>query len=118
MRGFAFQVDRLVSLVEDYQLLHELSLEDDAIAEDLERELDLSKVLTDSPMSSVAPLPPDPVSTDPVVESGVAQLPPDELDCGEVDCPCSHRLFYACSTVGSLFIQCVPDPVSSEHFHP
>ncbi len=85
MRGFAFQVDRLVSLVEDYQLLHELSLEDNAIAEELERELDLSKVSTDLPMSGVAPLPLDPVSTDPVVESGVAQLPPDELDCGEVD---------------------------------
>ncbi len=85
MHGFAFQVDRLMSLVEDYQLLHELSLEDHAIAEELERELDLSEVSTDSPMSGVAPLPPDPVSTDPVVESGVAQLPPDKLDCGEVD---------------------------------
>ncbi len=74
-----------MSLVEDYQLLHELSLEDDTIAEELECELDLSEVSTDSPMSGVAPLPPDPVSTDPVVESGVAQLPPDELDCGEVD---------------------------------
>ncbi len=36
-------------------------------------------------MSGVALLPPDPVSTDPVVESGVAQLPPDILNCGEVD---------------------------------
>ncbi len=99
MRGFAFQVDRLVSLVEDYQLLHELSLEDNAIAEELERELDLSEASTDSPMSGVAPLPPDPISTDPVVESGVAQLPPDELDCGEVD---SVPAPTACSTPAHL----------------
>ncbi len=95
MHGFAFQVDRLVSLVEDYQLLHELSLEDDAIAEELEHELDLSEASTDLPMFGVAPLPPDPVSTYPVVESGVAQLPLDELNCGEVD---SVPVPTACST--------------------
>ncbi len=85
MCGFAFQVDRLVAEIEDHQLLHELSLEDDISAEELPHELDLSLVSSDSPMSGVAPLPPDPTSHDPVQESGVVRLPPDELDCGELE---------------------------------
>ncbi len=85
MGGFAFQVDRLASVIEDHQLLHELSLEDEVLVEQLPRELDLSAASTESSMSGVAPLPPDPVSFDPVVESSVAQLPPDGLDFGEVD---------------------------------
>ncbi len=57
MHGFAFQVDKLVSEIEDHQLLHELSLEDEIIAEKLPSELDLSVGSSDSSMSSVAPLP-------------------------------------------------------------
>ncbi len=85
MRGFAFQVDKLVSEIEDHQLLHELSLEDDVAVEELPSELDLSEASSDSSMSGVAPLPPDSVSPDPIVESSVAQLPPDELDGDKVD---------------------------------
>ncbi len=85
MCGFAFQVDKLVSEIEDHQLLHELSLEDEIIAEKLPSELDLSVGSSDSSMSGVAPLPPDPASDNSVQESGVAQLPPDELDCGGVE---------------------------------
>ncbi len=85
MRGFAFQVDKLVSEIEDHQLLHELSLEDDVTMEELPSELDLSEASTDSSMSGVAPLPPGSVSSDSFVESDVAQLPPDILDCDKVD---------------------------------
>ncbi len=74
-----------MSEIEDHQLLHELSLEDDIVAEELPSELNLSEVSSDSSMSGVAPLPPDPVSDDPVLESGVARLPPDELDCGVLE---------------------------------
>ncbi len=35
MHGFAFQVDKLISEIEDHQLLHELSLEDDVTVEEL-----------------------------------------------------------------------------------
>ncbi len=58
MRGFAFQVDRLVAEIEDHQLLHELSLEDD-VEEELPCRLDLSAGSSDSSMSGVAPLPLD-----------------------------------------------------------
>ena len=85
MRGFAFQVDRLVLEIEDHQFLHELSLEDAVDMEELPSELNLSGVSHDSSMSDVALLPPDPVSDDPIVESGVARLPPDELDCGDLN---------------------------------
>ncbi len=85
MRGFAFQVDKLVSEIKDHQLLHELSLEDDVTVEELPSELDLSEASSDSSMSSVALLPPDSISQDSFVESGVAQLPPDELDGDKVD---------------------------------
>ena len=74
-----------MSEIEDHQLLHELSLEDKIIAEKLPSELDLSVGSSDSSMSGVAPLPPDPASDDSVQESGVAQLPPDKLDCGGVE---------------------------------
>ncbi len=99
MCGFAFQVDRLVSEIEDHQFLHELSLEDNVDTEELPSELNFSEVSSDSSMSGVAPLPPDPVSDDPVLESGVAQLPLDKLDCGALDSvpipilrPLVHRL--------------------------
>ncbi len=85
MRGFAFQVDKLASVVEDHQFLHELSLEVQAAVEELPSELDLSEASTVSLMSGVVPLPPDSVSPDPPVESGVAQVPPDELVSGEID---------------------------------
>ncbi len=85
MHGFAFQVDKLVLEIEDHQLLHELSLEDDIDIEELPSELNLSEVSSDSSMSSEALLPPDPVSDDLVLESGVARLPPDELDCGALE---------------------------------
>ncbi len=85
MRGIAFQVDRLASIVEDHQLLHELSLKDQATVEELPSELDLSEASTISLMSGVGPLPPDSISPDPSVESSVVQLPPDKLVCGEVD---------------------------------
>ncbi len=85
MHGFAFQVDKLVSEIEDHQLLHELSLEDDIDVEELPSELNLSEVSSYSSMSGVAPLPPDPVSDDLVLESGVARLPPDKLDCGALE---------------------------------
>ncbi len=85
MHGFAFQVDKLVAEIEDHQLLHELSLEDDVDAEELPSELNLSAVSSVSSMSGVAPLPLDPASDNPVQESGVAQLPPDELDFGVIE---------------------------------
>ncbi len=85
MHGFAFQVDKLVSVVEDHQFLHELSLKDQAGVEELPSELDLSEASTASLMSGVGPLSPDSVSPDPPVESGVAQVPPDELVSGEID---------------------------------
>ena len=85
MHGFAFQVDKLVSEIEDHQLLHELSLEDDIDIEELPSELNLSEVSSDSSMSGAAPLPPGPVSDDPVLKSGVAWLPPDKLDCGALE---------------------------------
>ncbi len=85
MRGFAFQVDKLVSVVKDHQFLHELSFEDQAAVEELPSELDLSEASTVSLMSGVGPLPPDSVSPDPLVESGVVQVPPDELVSGEID---------------------------------
>ncbi len=85
MCGFAFQVDKLVSVVEDHQFLHELSLEDQATVEELPSELDLSEASTVSLMSGVGPLPPDSISPDPLVESSVAQVPPDELVHGEID---------------------------------
>ncbi len=75
MHGFAFQVNKLVSEIEDDQLLHELSLEDDVDIEELPSELNLSEVSCDSSMSGAALLPPDPVSDDPVLESGVAWFP-------------------------------------------
>ncbi len=79
MRGFAFQVDRLVAKIEDHQLLHELSLEDD-VEEELPRQLDLSVGSSDSSMSGVAPLPPDSAQDSAVQESGAARLPPDNLE--------------------------------------
>ncbi len=82
MRGFAFQVDKLVTEIEDHQLLHELSLEDDLDTEKLPSQLNLSAVSSDSSMSGVAPLPLDPTQDNSSQESSVAQLPPDELDCG------------------------------------
>ncbi len=82
MHGFAFQVDKLVAEIEDHQLLHELSLEDDLDTEKLPSELNLSAVSSDSSMSGVALLPPDPTQDNSSQESGVAQLPLDELDCG------------------------------------
>ncbi len=85
MCGFAFQVDKLVAEIKDHQLLHELSLEDDVIAEELPSKLNLSAVSSDLSMSGVAPLPPDPASDDPVQESGVARLPLDELECGVIE---------------------------------
>ena len=85
MRGFAFQVDKLVSIVKDHQFLHELSLEVQAAVEELPSELDLSEASTVSLMSGVGPLPLDSVSPDPLIESGVAQVPPDELVHGEID---------------------------------
>ncbi len=85
MRGFAFQVDKLVLEIEDHQLLHELSLEDDVVVEELPSELNLSEASMSSSMSSVAPLPLDPISIDPVIESGVVQLPLDELNSGVID---------------------------------
>ncbi len=95
MRGFAFQVDKLVAEIEDHQLLHELSLEDDPDLEEFHSELNLSAVSSDLSMSSVAPLPPDPTQDSSSQESGVAWLPPDELDCGELqDVPAPS----ACST--------------------
>ncbi len=72
MRGFAFQVDRLASIIEDHQFLHELSLEDQVVVEELPSELDLSEASIASLMSGVAPLPPDSVSPASPVESGVA----------------------------------------------
>ncbi len=95
MHGFTFQVDKLVSEIEDHQLLHELSLEDEVIAEELPSKLDLSVGSSDSSMSGVAPLPPDPASDDSVQESGVAQLPPDKLDCGGVE---NVPILTTCST--------------------
>ena len=115
MCGFAFQVDRLVSEIEDHQLLHELSLEDDVDIEELPSGLDLSGVSSDSSISGEPPLPPDPVSDDPVLESGVAWLPPDELDCGALESvSCSHSQLYTNSSLGSPNLQCVPGPGSCE----
>ncbi len=85
MRGFAFQVDKLVSVIEDHQFLHELSLEDQMAVEELPSELDLSEGSTVSLMSGVGPMPPDSISPDPLVESGVMQVSPDELVSGEID---------------------------------
>ncbi len=85
MRGFAFQVDKLVAEIEDHQLLHKLSLEDNVDAEELPSELNLSAVSSGSSMSGVVPLPLDLASDDPVQESGMAQLPLDELDCGVIE---------------------------------
>ncbi len=85
MRGFAFQVDKLVSVVEDHQFLHELSLEAQAAVEELPSELDLSEASMVSLMSGVGPLPLDSISPDPLVESDVVQVPPDELVSGEID---------------------------------
>ncbi len=78
MRGFAFQVDRLAAQIEDYQLLRELSLEDE-VDENLTRQLDLSADSSDSLMSGVAPLPLDSAQESAVQESGVAPLPLDNL---------------------------------------
>ncbi len=85
MCGFAFQVDRLVAEIEDHQFLHELSLEDNIAAEKLPGELNLSANSSDSSMSGVAPLPPDPAQDDLVQESSVTRLPPDDLDCGVIE---------------------------------
>ncbi len=107
-----------MSEIEDHQLLHELSLEDNVDIEELPSGLDLSGVSSDSSMSGEAPLPPDPVSDDPVLESGVARLPLDELDCGALESvPVHTGQLYAHSSLSSPNLQCVPGPGSCECLH-